>query len=471
MFLSLASPMASRDGTLTKDAKLMNCFVEADPTGKRTVVKRPGLVLNASSPAAAAQGVATFGTIPWAILQDTLYDLGGGGHPSMALPSVTTPGQLMVSLDILTSAGAHVMAVASASGLWHSENGTSISKVTAADYPSATVPGLVYLDGTFYVMTTSGAIQGSAIEDISSWNALNFLSTDRGIGTAVALSRHLNYVVAFCDSGVQFFYDAANAAPGSPLSPSGNTLTTIGCASATSIQGISELTVFVSKSPQRGRSVSALSGTGVVHLSNPVIDRILNLSASLPIRSCAFKVGGHSFYILTVVDLGLTLALDLTTGDWAQWSSSPDGLSDLPFDAAYYVKGVGSPVPSDLLLAVSSGKSYKILPTAYDDAGAPIRAFIRTQILEHQTVSRKFLPVVNLIADTVSATVGLRYSDDDYQTFSAYRQVNLGTVRKQLRRLGSFRRRSFDLLHVAATPFRIEAVEIPDTSAPTLEQP
>lgn len=466
MELTLATPLETRDGTLSKDAKLLNCYWEQDSQGKRVVIKRPGLSSTGIAiPAGPVQSAGTFGVVCWALVNDTMYDVSGFGTAAIPLNSVTVAGQPMSSLSLLLSTGANVLLFQSASGLWVSTSALTCNKVLAPSYPAACAPGVVFLDGTFYVMTTAGAVQGSGLEDPTSWNALNFVSTDRGIGLPVTLVRHLNYVVAMCDFGIQFFYNAANPAPGSPLSPSGNTLATVGCASARSVQRLNQQTIFISKNQQKGRSVSVLAGLTVTQVSTPAIDRILGLAGNLACTSLAFKAAGHSFYLLTLTNLNLTLCWDMTTGDWSQWSSSPDGVTDNLFGTSYYMKGLGA-AASEFFLPVNGGTVLKLDLTSASDNGLPIRMLVRTRILDHDSGKRKFLSGLRLIGDTVAATVAVRYSDDDGGNWSNWRTINMATVLKRIAKLGSFYRRTFEFLHTASTPLRLEAMELPDAASP-----
>ncbi len=467
MFLPLAVPLASRDGTLAQDTRLLNCYWEPNAKGGKTVIKRPGLQNQGHNAAAgSAQGMFAWGVYTFAITNDTLYEVSGFVVTPMPLTVTIANQRMQVLSGNLLASGAAYAVIHSSSRCWYISDLTATHQITDADYPATTVPGIAYLDGTYYVMTPAGVIQGSDLENPASWNALNFISTDRGIGRAVAIARHLNYVVAFCDTGVQFFYDAANPAPGSPLSPSGNTLATTGCADGNTIQNIDDITIFMSKNLARGRSVSGLSGMSVVPLSNPVIDRILNRSTLASVYSLAFKIDGHAFYLLTLVDLNLTLALDLSTGDWAQWSTCPSGTTENYFSSVYYQRGFGG-AGKDYLLDISTGKVNYLDPTISQDVSLVVRASGRTANLDAGSMDKKFLPAINLVGDTeVGSTVSLRYSDDDYTTWSDYRSVDMGTSQKRLTRLGSFRRRAFEWLHTGGSPMRLEAINIPDVALP-----
>jgi len=57
-------------------------------------------------------------------------------------------------------------------------DGTTMTQVTDPDYPASTVPGVVYLDGTIYVMNSQGVIFGSDLNNPTSWSALNFISAN-----------------------------------------------------------------------------------------------------------------------------------------------------------------------------------------------------------------------------------------------------------------------------------------------------
>src|SRR5574341_1220814 len=111
-----------------------------------------------------------------------------------------------------------------------------------------TVPGVVYLDGTIYVMDEQGKIYGSDILLPLAWDPLNFISADSEGDTGIALTRHLNYVIAFKERSTEILYNAGNAAPGSPLSKMTNAISEIGCAAGGSIAFTDNSVYFMSAS-------------------------------------------------------------------------------------------------------------------------------------------------------------------------------------------------------------------------------
>lgn len=183
-----------------------------------------------------------------------------------------------------------------------------------------TVPGIVWLDSTFYVMDQGAVIYGSDLNNALSWNALNFITAAIEPGSGKALAKTQNYVIAFKEWSTEFFYDAGNAT-GSPLSTAGNGFNLIGCANGDSVANLDGILFWVSQTRQKGRGVHMMMGLQEQQISTPDIERILNLSTLATIYSFGVKIAGHSFYILTLVDLNITIAYDLVSKAWAQWSS------------------------------------------------------------------------------------------------------------------------------------------------------
>lgn len=199
-------------------------------------------------------------------------------------------------------------------------NGTTLTKVTDADYPATTVPGVVYLDGTYYVMTPEAKIYGSAIDDPTTWTALNVIVAQSETDGGVAIAKHVNYVVVFGAWSIEFFYNAGNPT-GSPLSRADSSLQLVGCASGTSVTSMSGTLFFIGVTKQRGRSVYILNGTVAEPISPTYVDRILNADDMADVFAFCIRIDGHSYYVVTLGTLGVTLFYDITTKQWGEWTS------------------------------------------------------------------------------------------------------------------------------------------------------
>jgi hypothetical protein len=449
--MPLAHPLGTRDGTLSKDAKLVNCLVERSEAGME-VLKRPGMSSYAAHSAAPAQGLFTLdlagygaGEEGYGIWNDTCYKL--STMIGLALPSVGTAD---LPCETLPHAATATTLIKNSERLWSFSGGT-LARITASSYPTYTVPGIAELDGTFYVMDAlDGTIRGSGVQDWTSWDALNFIGPNKSLGKGVALVRHLNYLVGLYDQGTQLFYDAANAT-GSPLLPVDNASWLTGCASGRSVARVEDLTVFVGKGAGKGRSVQLLSGLQLTQISDPYVERVLNRDSLVGVTALGLRVAGHSLYILNLPASGVSLCYDLTYQMWTVWQSA-----NAAFRCTAYLNANGL----DLLQDASNGKVYSIDPGVYQDDGGSLPVTIITPPKSWGTLKRKFMPALYLLGDTQSTLVSVSYTDDDYQSFSTPRTIDLATQRKMLQRCGSSRKRAWKLTHDDNTPLRLTALEL-----------
>jgi hypothetical protein len=199
-------------------------------------------------------------------------------------------------------------------------DGTTVLQVTDPDYPTDTVWGVVCLDQTVYVMNEFGQIFGSDLGDPSSWDPLNVIVANAEADYAVAICRQLNYIVAFKQYSSQFFYDAANPT-GSPLSDVVNARLSIGLATPGSLAFADNTIYFMGATQQHGRTIQKLEGYTPKYISNQYIDRLLNADDLSGVYSFVVKSNGHFFYVLTLVDTGLSLVFDEVTGEWHIWTN------------------------------------------------------------------------------------------------------------------------------------------------------
>ena len=205
--------------------------------------------------------------------------------------------------------------------------GTGTSTSTAVSYPGTTVPGLQYLDGTFYVMLPDGTIHNSsgAEDDPRTWPTDGFISAQFEPDSGVFLGKALSYIVAFGQWTTELFWDAGNPTA-SPLSPVQNGVLLIGCAAARSVAQTESTLVWVAQrkgqnsTNQKGRFVAMLVGTSYKELSTPDISRVLDADSLVGVRSCIIELGGHSWYVLALPASNITLVYDFKSGQWYVWT-------------------------------------------------------------------------------------------------------------------------------------------------------
>lgn len=513
--LPLASFFDPRDAALTKDGLLSNCYEEKDTSGTR-IVKRPGYTLKISIAASPSRGITLFGLGNYLVAGSNFYDMVG---TQRALTGASSNGP--VSFTTIPSQGSTTakLIIQDTLGMWVFD-GSTVTRVTDGDYPVTTVPGVVYLNGTVYVMDADGVIRGSDLLDPFSWSALNFISAKSEGGQAIALARHLSYILAFRSEATEIFYDAGNPV-GSPLAPMLSAYMKIGCASAGSIASNGNTTFFVGQTKSDGRAVYRMDGFKASVISTPFVDRILRSTSLALTHAYVMKQNGHEFYFLNLPSAGLSLVYDLGEDRWSRWTHellgatdfpattvTVDGLvtattpvahnlsdgdpiliqaeivpvtvlsattfsftpalaiptnttyksyTELPFPGVFYSRGL---VEEDLLLDKDTAKVYSMNVNVYQDIGSPINTRSRTSLSDWGVMREKFFKRLELVGDVFSSQVLVRYTDDDYQTWSQFEPILVTDDRAQIGPLGSGRRRAHEFRHLANTPLRMEALEV-----------
>jgi len=318
MDVSLISPIVSRNGLPLSDSYILNGYVQSN----KKVSKRPGLSLSYQFSAGTGQGMFSMSGVDYAIIGDVIYNI-ASPYTSYAIPSVTTANlqyQFISNPPYLSSA---LTVLKSTAGMW-TFNGTSITKVTDSNYPVTTTIGIAFLDGTYYVQTPQGLVYGSALADPTTWPSLRVLTVNTLEGQSIAIASNNVQVACFGTQWLTQYYDAGNAAPGTPLSQNFSGSHSIGCASASSIVQMDEFIVFMAQT-EHGRSIRILSNSEIAPISNDEINRILDNDNLSLVYAFPLDISGKLFYLLSLGASGITLVYDFTSKLWTYWASGVSG--------------------------------------------------------------------------------------------------------------------------------------------------
>jgi len=508
----LGHNIGSRNGALDKDPKLGNAIIEVEKSESISIVKRPGMVEYQSVTAGAGLGIFGIGThflsivgttfydngvakgtvngtdeydfiasidqsvvflknevkaYVYTIATGTLLDLSGtittqsgttvSGSPTVTLSasnSAIQPGQIITGTGI--AAGTYVLTVFGTT-LTLSQNATAPGTVTltfTTSYPGTTVSGAVFVDGYYVVGTPEGLLYNSNLQDPTTWQAINYIGVVSDADKLVAIGRTINYIVAMGSETTEFFYDAG-VSPGSPFLPYQNSVLQFGAAGEDTLVQMDNTLVWVSTNRQKGFQVMALAGQTPQVISNQYIEKIINNANPDSMYAFSIKTSGHSLYILNLKDIGYTLVYDMAQHGWTYWTSTENNVEGY-FKLIYYTKFQNQ----NMLQHETNGKSYIFSQNYYNDYGNPIQVFCRTPIVDFGNNDRKFFSGAQVVGDKINSFCLLRYTNDDYQTFSNWVNINLNSSKSQANRLGQARRRAFDLLHADNVPLRLQYLEI-----------
>lgn len=450
--LPLIVTTGNRGRAFTKDSRLVNCYIETDKQGELWVYKRPGTLEFQSQGASNARGVFNWQGDVYSIFAGTLYRNGvsvgtglnqtGGTYRFSSILGATP--------KLVLGNGEKTYAYSVAGGLTADLNSID------PDFPATTVKGIVYLNGATYVMDSSAQIWGSAINSVDtagSWSALNFIAAQAEPDRGVALAKQLVYVIAFNEWSTEVFFDAGNAT-GSPLGNVQGSKLSYGCATAESVQEIDDRLFWISATKSAAVQVSMMDQLQHKVISTEPIDRLIQGSSLLDVASTQLKINGHSFYIITLRDINLTLVYDINEDEWHQWTD----VNGNYFKMMYYTYNSSH---LHIFQHETDGKLYYSNLSYYNDNGSVITVDIYTPIFDAGTRRYKNLSQMNFVGDQEAGSIlYVRNSDDDYQSWENFRTVDLSEHEPMLIDEGSFTKRAYNFRHKSNTAFRMQAVEV-----------
>lgn len=368
--------------------------------------------------------------------------------PSSSFPGLSVANESFVLNSFQTNTK---LLLKSPTGLWVYDAGT-LTKVTDRGYPTKTVRGLVIMGGFVFVMDESGLIYNCALDNVYYWPALNVLGADYEDDRGMGLVKFKNYVVALGETTTQFFYDAG-LQYGSPLQPYLSASAAVGVVSQAAWQKLNDTIYAVTRTAEFGPQVSVLEGTNWKTISAPFIDKILAAQGNFStLRTWVASAGGHSFFGVVINSVG-SLVFDTTTNEWEVWNKA--GL--LPLDYTAFISDLTSGV--NYVQDRDTGNLAAFQASSYQDSGVSFTVYIRTGLFDLNNKRRKFWGRLDIVGDQGNSTIDVSYTDDDYQTYSTPRSVDMSALRPALFRNGSSLRRAYVLTQIDDQPMRLLRLE------------
>lgn len=447
------------------DAILINGYQEKMPNGDVHTFKRPGIEFAAAGVIGTAKGA--HGNI--FVIDLNVYRLSDGFYYGAMAPYTYRMNCTFADMDY---SGLYMFINNGDNGGFFIINGNTMTQIAGPSASIPMVPGVVYLNGTVYLMNIQGQIYGSNVGDPTTWNSLNVISTNVTASLGIALAKQKVYVVAFSRYAITVFYDAGNAS-GSPLRLLPGGQSGIGCYDANTIQTISDDLYWVGSPQTVGLAVYKMSDLKVTKISTPAIERLLSvaqyninplsISIPFPARSLQTAIHGHRFYILNLYNLGLSLVYDVDQGNWLTWRTANNAGALPYFTPLDYGSNMdtsnqagGASIPLFNRFQNVNGAIYRMNPTVYQDLDGLFELTLRTDNFDAGDRVRKYLKRFDFLTDQVTgSTMTVSHTDDDFNTYSPPRTVDLSVPFPHLDNCGTFRRRAYIFRHAANTPFRL----------------
>lgn len=383
----------------------------------------------------------------------TISFTGGGG--SGATATATLDAGVIIAIDI-TDAGT---GYTSAPTVVITGDGTA----AAADsfltgFPNPHVPDPAFMDG--YIFLIKGTdIWNCYLDDPMKWSPSDYITAEMYPDPIIGLARQNNQLLALGEYSTEYFYDAGNAT-GSPLNKNDAITIQVGLASLSTVSDHEKTVIWVGQSRLGGRSVWMIDGFQAKQISASPIERVLDLEADMSlVTGFVVRTKGHYLYLINLPTANRTFIYDIEEKLWMEWSSF-DGVNHNMFN---YVAECDDNSGYSLLLHSSLGIVSRLDPEVYKDLSRPIRYQMNSPRFDGGSYNRKSLTTLAIVGDVNSTTpqlLSVRWSDDDQQTYSGQRMLNLNGNKPILTQCGTFRRRSFELIFDGNSDIRLEALEL-----------
>lgn len=339
---------------------------------------------------------------------------------------------------------------------WYYDSGVGVmTKITDADFPGnaglTTVGSFAHIDGFAIIMTSDARLWASEANTLTSWVATSFDTAgkipDKGIGCATQGSD----VLAFGQQSVQIYKNAGLT----PFPLVSYRTEKVGAVSGDAIAEIGGTVFFCGSAPEGGLSVYQYN-VNLNRVSTPEVDSILILAGASNISLTTKTEMGLHFVIVNASSVSMVYCIEEKT--WDEWSST--------VRLWYKCAGVsigGTMVNYSISDQSTSGKVYiqNNASLVFTDAGTTYTMRAQLANMDFGTKRTKFWHEVELVADVEdsASAATLSYSDDDYNTYTTWGDLDLSEARPRATRLGSSRRRAWVITHSANTPASIEALE------------
>ena len=368
-------------------------------------------------------------------------------------------GQLSTTTGYVSMAfnGAQILIVdGTVYGKYVTKSSKAWNSISHVDFPAAS--SCTFIDGYFVVTKVgTGEFYLSAIYDAATWNALDY-ATAEGRPDDLHRCLNANNSLWLMGSGTtEVWYNTGDV--NFPFARIQGAVIEDGVVGPTAATIIKDQIYFLSDKLEIVRTV----GYQRQKISTLHIDTAIQTYSKVDDAiTFSYAMDGHTFFVITFPTVDKTWVFDTTTNAWHEWESyKTQGLatygrhrgSDCFYlNNAYYI------------CDHTNGNIYEIDPLTYNDGGEPIRRIRRTQFISkdkknitHHEINLEF-ELIDAIEYGTAPSVGLRYSDDNTNSWSVYRYNNFATVntpkaRQIWRRLGISRTRIYEVFTNANCKF------------------
>ena len=468
--VNLFREMAFRDGGDSgKDEDYLNVFMEPVRQSKlndtrRFIIKRSGIVNAVASPGAAIRGMYY-----WADQSKLFYCAGRNiyvynvnTNSTTTLTNVFTTSSGTVGMcEYLYDTGVVVICATdgtATSGLVTIDSANTVTTCADVDLPTH-LPYPVFLDGYLFLAKANSAdVYNSDLNNPLSWTTTGVITAEMEADLVVRIAKINNYLIVFGKESIEYFWDASEPAPGSPMLRNDTPIKINSYLGGFANYG--NVIYYIGQDAGGQPDIFKLKDFKIDQIGTPAVSRYLD-SATDGIANWTGNIvseQGHTFYIITA-GTSKTFVCDVEQMLWTRWAFQNGNTFDI-FKSAMGASTTNT--RTYFALVGSSSPIYYLDKAIYQDDGVAFTCKITTENNDFGTLNRKTMSRLSFIGDRppIDASMTIQWSDDDYQSFNTGVTVNLNQDNAAIYRMGSFRQRIFKLTFSANTLFRVQDLEV-----------
>ena len=334
--------------------------------------------------------------------------------------------------------------------VWDGAAATAIADAVYTGIQATLAPGAAYLNGHIFVVTSDNKVYNNAnADDATNWTPASFIVANNTPGYALGIIRHLQYVLVFKGASTEIFYDAGASPRDRRWRRVDGVRIAYGTTTFNSVVSYEDRLYWVSQGQggdQDGVDFQVVMMVGLEPkvISTPEVERLLNSTS----YGTMVLIPGHRFYAIWDNLSTTSLWYDIDQNVW----------SEIVTSSTIRAMSGDTPIYQDSL-----GYETQFLISEYQDTvngvKVPIQVDIVTPLQDFSIDREKFLGAMYFSGDQIAGSIlQIRRTDDDYQTWSNFRTVDLSSKRPRITDEGSFYRRAYNLRHTGNTPFREKAL-------------
>jgi hypothetical protein len=331
-------------------------------------------------------------------------------------------------------------------------DGATLTKLTATNSPT-NATHIASIDQ--YLLANSipsPYFYWSNINDITTWNALSFASSEVNPDNIVAISSEYGEIFLVGSKTIESWYnDGVN-----PFSRLSGTTSARGISAPYSWQFADNTWIGL----DNYHHIIMLSGRSPVIVSTPFDKLLHEMEYVADAIADVISISGRYIYVISFPSEDLTLAFDVATksfvGKWSWWNQLNVTHERWLGNCYCYAKDWNIHLVGDR----RTGKIYKLSTDYYTDNGDTIRHSYRTGHVDHGTRNRKRSKGITFKFkrgsgitgnETTAPEVMLRWRDNNGSEWSNERKISLGAIGNtelyaEIKQLGTYRSRQYEMV-------------------------